>query len=554
MKHKWLKRLALVLAAPAMLAAVEIGLRLAGVSADPNPYDILLARSPDWRVYVRGRLADGREGYVSRFKDSTPLNFPAFPAHKPPGTFRIVVAGGSAAAGFPYDARIAIGQWLKPGLEAAYGNLGIESLNVAFGGCSIGQAVFRAREMLDYDPDALVVYCGNNEYRDTHKYRKIRRATRLGRALFWVRSRLLSVRLIQRLLVKEESPFRWEFLTTDRSTQTASTVNEERRMILHNYEHGLREIAHAARERNVPVIFCTVAVNERDWPPYGSVFKADTPDEARVAWTKHAARGLELLESGRPRDSLAEFEAARGIDDRAAGQYYYMGLAHEQLNELEAARKCYRHAVELDSVSHRAFGSLNEIVRRLCRGEDAHLADCVAELQRHTRAGLLGHGQFYDHCHPRPRTNAVMSRAVARALVNSGALADPGPDWLRRYDTALRNHFCLLVFSPEENARANLRIALDLLEGLTYRKLRSDLDRAEGLLSDAIRLDDTVEGAHFYMGVIRFLKNDLEGARREWNRELQCHPDFELARTSLREMRSGDLKPEHLLQKEVFNP
>ena len=114
---RW-KKLLLVLIGPGLFVLAEVLLRIAGFTADAmheDPYFTLTAES---RAYKSKEFSDGSRLYVCRTSRRIPFFYPSFAMPKPEGTLRIVIAGGSAPAGFPYDGRVAFGEWLKAGLDA----------------------------------------------------------------------------------------------------------------------------------------------------------------------------------------------------------------------------------------------------------------------------------------------------------------------------------------------------------------------------------------------------------------------------------------------------
>ncbi|MBN1673797.1 MAG: hypothetical protein JXR37_22305 [Kiritimatiellae bacterium] len=547
----WGGRLLLLCIPFAALCIIEAALRLAGVPRRQE--DPFLSPEPGERLYRPGRLPDGRKGYISRHGPESRFVLPAFPAKKTPGTLRLVVLGGSAATGFPYSGRVAFAEWLKQGLQAAYGGRAVEMLNCAGCGMSMADLTPYVHELLGYEPDAIVLFSGNNEYRDTHRYRVVRRGSSIAQFLLRTGARLHLVRLIRRAVLGDGSSFRWGFLATESVTQVKAGSTEERRLLLNNYAYTLHVIHQAAKAANVPVVYCTVPVNEADWFPFAWVHSKSLTPREQSAWTARVDGILPLISAKRAGEALAECRTLLERDDRPAILHFLAGRAHEALAEHEAARAAYARALELDVVCNRAFGSLNQTIRRFCARRTLPLADCAEGLRALAPHGLLGNESFFDNCHPQPETHRKLSRTIAEALVNSRCVPDPGPGWQPRFETGLSRHAQQLAIPNDVQAAAQLRIAKAILEGLTYRLVSSDFERAARRIEFALSIDPELYAAHFYRGVVAFLQDDEETAKRAWRREIELHPRCRAATEALRALQRGRLAKKHLLMKWVFN-
>ena len=91
----------------------------------------------------------------------TPLPL-AFPARKPPGTFRVFVFGESAAMGIP-ELALASAALTEVLVEASYPDVDVEMINTAMTAINSHVVAEIARECVRCEPDAFVIYMGNNE-------------------------------------------------------------------------------------------------------------------------------------------------------------------------------------------------------------------------------------------------------------------------------------------------------------------------------------------------------------------------------------------------------
>mgnify|MGYP001989741194 FL=1 len=136
-----------------ILLALEGGLRLIGFGYNTNVF-----------VEEKGIV---RSNWPFTFKYfpwsvARPMKSLQFNAKKEPGSLRIFVLGGSAAKGFPAE-EFGISNQIQVMLEQAYPEREIEVINAAITAVNSHVMLPVAKACLQYDPDFLMVYLGNNE-------------------------------------------------------------------------------------------------------------------------------------------------------------------------------------------------------------------------------------------------------------------------------------------------------------------------------------------------------------------------------------------------------
>ncbi|MDH3589898.1 MAG: SGNH/GDSL hydrolase family protein, partial [Gammaproteobacteria bacterium] len=87
-----------------------------------------------------------------------------FKAKKPAKGLRIVVQGGSSAAGFPYGFGGSLTGMLEQRLRRSYPDREIEVVNTAMSAVNSYALLAFADEIIAQHPDAVLVYAGHNEY------------------------------------------------------------------------------------------------------------------------------------------------------------------------------------------------------------------------------------------------------------------------------------------------------------------------------------------------------------------------------------------------------
>jgi predicted Zn-dependent protease len=291
----------------------------------------------------------------------TPRRFPnnarAFKLPKPGGLSRVFLAGESVAA-------------IMGSQEAAL-SAGVEVLNCGMGGYESSRILPVVREVLNYTPDLVVVFSGNNEDLPEQCPGFGYDLQRRGR------------KLLERYYSIGKTP--------------AAGKSIAARKV---YEGRLRKMAKAAKKKKVPLVFCRLPANMKDLPPEGRLpyWNKIFFEGARLLWKGDARQALEkfkLALADKPADSFINFYSGRAL--------LALGRAEEAGSYLEAALPALNSGREM-----------NEIVSKVAREEGA----CVAELDKvffGLASGPPGFLEFMDQVHWVPSLNKVVLREILRA-------------------------------------------------------------------------------------------------------------------------------------------
>jgi lysophospholipase L1-like esterase len=398
--RRWLFRAAALGVALLGLAAMEGALRLVGFGPQP-----LFVPAPDLPDHLEAnprlieRYVGGASGVHSHI-DPMP-----FRREKPADGLRIVVQGGSTAAGFPYGSQAGLAGMLAHRLEAAFPEREIEVVTTALAAVNSWTLLDLVEEIIEIEPDAVLVYAGHNEYLGIFGVGSAlvsgesRGATRWrmrlrGLALYQVVDGLVSAvarslappaegrSLFQRAAsgarIAWDSPSYW---------QGADQL-----------EQNLGELLDRYREAGVPVYLGTLVSNLRDQPPFAD-------------------------EEGAPVERLASRAFDRGRDlDRA-------GRSPE-------ARGAYARARDLDTLRFRAPGPFNDRIRALAERHGARLVEVESAFDASSPGGIPGASLLLEHVHPTAEGYFLLADAYWQALAEDGVLGDvssaPGRDEARR--------------------------------------------------------------------------------------------------------------------------
>ncbi|MEW6742628.1 MAG: SGNH/GDSL hydrolase family protein [Planctomycetota bacterium] len=419
-----------------LLAGLELAIRVGGGLERPpeaDPFVGFLGNVP--LFWLDTSLPEAER--VWRLTSSRAAKF--FPvtvrAAKPARTFRIFCLGGSAAQGWPHAPRFAYPAYLQEILSANDPTHHYEVVNLGGHTYASYRIAGVLEEILHLDPDLVVVHSGNNEFLEKRYYRDaIKRpwAHRLSSVLGHLHVYRLVEKVERRLrdsLGSKDalgaSPLDGDAGQAHRRQYALKETLELRRdpvqmqRLIEHYRYNLTRMQELCRESAVPLVFCTVPVNLKDWPPNHSLHRQDlSPSEAARcdAWLEAAEK------AATPQETLEACERALAIDDGFAGAHYLQGQALLALGEQAAAKPAFERARDEDQLPFRALGAMNAVVRRL--GEELPVAVLDLEMIFANEAafGIPGDDLFIDYVHPTMRANQLIARRLARLLVDRGLL------------------------------------------------------------------------------------------------------------------------------------
>jgi tetratricopeptide (TPR) repeat protein len=406
-----------------LLAFVELGLRLAGFGGYPPILASAGADGPyEW-------IATSRAGTNTFFQSGSALTGGMrevqFTRPKQPNTVRIVIVGGSAAQGFPQPLPVTNGSFLAAMLHDAWaGSRGVEVLNLGATAVASFPALCILREALDQDPDLVVVMSGNNEFYGAYGVSSLHSAGRTPAGMRVMRElrRLALTQAIERLRPAEAAPS-GPLMEQVAVSHAIGPQDRLRRSAAGTLRADLVEMVRRCREREVPVLVCTVPTNERNLAPIGR----DVPvEELRAA--------EELLATD---PAAAEPAAARVIASHPdhARAHFVRAQALTALDRPDEAAPEYVTARDLDRMPWRATTAARQAVLAAAAGPGATLCDMETAFRAASPGGSIGEELMDDHVHMTVAGQALFARTVVRAMTGlpaplhvDPAAADALPD------------------------------------------------------------------------------------------------------------------------------
>ena len=438
-RREWVIRLVLVLAGPLVcLGLLEGGLRVFGFGYPTS----FFVPQPERETFT----ANWKYAWQYYPKATATKPFPfLMPAEKAPGTLRIFVLGESAAAGTP-DPAFGFVRILEVMLRLQYPDRRFEVINAAMRG--INSHIIRriADECGDYEPDAFVVYMGNNEavglYGPEPGQRNGARFPMFLRLREWVKTTRLSQwmestwhRFQRTVPIRRQQDM--EFF---RSRRLAVSDPARAPIYLH-FQRNLAAICRIGERAGAKVILGTVASNLRDFPPLASLHRPGLSESDRVRWEDAVNRG-EAAEAKREYAAALElYTAAARVDSWHADLAYRLGRCYAAVGQKEKAREQYTFARNLDAMPLRTDTRLNGAIRQRAearRATGVQLVDIEGTLAASgwARDGVPGSELFLDHVHFTFAGDYLVARALAQAVAGVLRLGTPSVPEVSRQECA----------------------------------------------------------------------------------------------------------------------
>jgi tetratricopeptide (TPR) repeat protein len=371
---------------------LEISLRIFHYGYNP---DVFIAYPQNPEYFVFNPHASKRFFSDSRFAPSG--NKELMRAKKDPNTLRFFVLGESTTIGYPYFHNGSFHRWLLYRLLHTYPDKHFEIINLSLTAVNSYTVKTFAEEIVRYEPDAVLIYSGQNEY---YGGLGVASAQTLGsdpgavnillqmrqfRVVQWATNVYGSLRRMVGASAQEAETTRMELMIGDRQIPYRSELFEKG---LRQFEYNMNATLHTLAKHHIPVFLSNVASNIKDLPPFVS-------DETDLA--------------------------------NDAGRHYLMGQASFRNGAYEQAREYFTKAKETDLLRFRAPEALNQIVGDLCASyPQTYPVDSRKALEERAPHRLLGDELFVDHVHPNLTGYAIISEAFYAAIKASGILP-PSP-------------------------------------------------------------------------------------------------------------------------------
>lgn len=349
----------------------------------------------------------------------------SFDVVKPNNTYRMFFLGGSTVRGRPFAVDSAFAKWVALELNERSESLNYEAVNC--GGLSY--ASFRlkhiGKEVLNYQPDLLVLATGHNEFLENRTFQQaseqteIRNALESLRLVVWLRS----------IMGQDVKSFKESSEQQMPDNVTARLDNESgyasyhwdpewKKQVTQQYQESLEAIIEQCKASRVPLVLVCLGSNLRDCPPFKSELPADLSAKDKQTFLELFDQATNL--AGQPEAALNRYERCLEISDQHALLHYRIGRALEQLGKPVIARQHYLLAKDLDICPLRLSEKMDHIQRELASQHGIPLIDARAALENASPNSIPGYEMYVDHVHPTLHGHQIIAGTIVDKLIENG--------------------------------------------------------------------------------------------------------------------------------------
>lgn len=356
----------------------------------------------------------------------------SFLREKPANGYRVFVLGGSAASGWPYEVgEFNLSRLLEKKLKTAFPERRIEVINAAGGTFGSHRVRLLFDELIDYQPDLIVLYSGNNEFLENFVFRRSLppspwKYLALGRLSYDLYSQFDNFRPeydIESYTIADQTSNRIAYAFGKASTYRSDPEQFEE--IKRHYRENISHIVSTSRKRGVQSVILNVPVNLKDWSPNASRHSSALTPANRKLWQENFRHGYRRLEKRDYAGAVKLLNAATSIDGEYAETYYYLGLALQRLGDFPAAKAAFVKALERDAYPFRALPEFQEILQEISKEEQVPLVDIVGALEARSEDGMIGLDLLLDYVHPKESSQEIIAQQIIQTLYDKGLLPQP---------------------------------------------------------------------------------------------------------------------------------
>ncbi|MEM7559986.1 MAG: GDSL-type esterase/lipase family protein [Planctomycetota bacterium] len=365
---------------------------------------------------------------------------------------RVFALGGSTTQGEPYSNETAFPQWMGIALEQAL-DTDVEVINC--GGLSYASYRVLAilEEVLEYDPDLIVVYTGHNEYLEKRSYTTTAPSL-ANQTLLSQTKQLYITRWIRTFVAPKPEE-------TDTSLKTKLQITAEVDALL-DYQGGLEDyerdalwmngvvehlgwnidsMVEACKKDNVPLLFVEPVSNLKDCPPFK--FETSWQLDASALAEFEGAWSL-ARESDDLKEARAAVQVALDLDPDHAGVNYLAGQLALARSDFEGAKRFLANASNHDVVPLRATDAVRETIRSTLQQLEVPSLDANELFKSKSENGIVGDRWLVDHIHPSVEGHQILGQEVAARILQERWFVTKDPTWRSKTDKLFSEHISTL--------------------------------------------------------------------------------------------------------------
>ena len=383
-----------------------------------SPY-VVLKRIPQFFLPRVGRgsrhhVMTKRATQVGLLQRKIPVHFAA---QKAPETYRVFALGGSASLGWPHAFTKSYPHFLQHKLKKLLPARDPEVHNL--GGMMFPTYKVRIlfEEIIEYEPDLILIYAGNNEFLDDALYLE---NPDQGGVAAGSSARPPLQRRADSFFGMDRRSISWSF----HKPNPVWTDPDQFATARDHYRHNLEAMAHACQKAGIPLLLLTVPAN-LEWKPNVSVHEAGITPSQLELWKKNYAAGWRELEAERFEGAIDLLQQACEAGTKYAESWFYLGRALQGAERYQEAKQALEKALFLDAYPFRCL--FNEDIHEVAHRLEVPLVDSAGAIERVASNGIVGFEQLVDYVHPTVASNELIAQTVVDRLLELDMLPEPAP-------------------------------------------------------------------------------------------------------------------------------
>lgn len=303
----------------------------------------------------------------------------SFDVIKNKNTVRIFIVGGSVAVDF-YDYLIEEDMFNK-----FVKDKNIEVISAAMGAYDSYRISLVIDEILDYDPDLMIIFSGSNEDYDVVKIN-------------------LKKYELNRFLRRSWAYRKLQDLTIERMRENNIKIARTKKDILPDYKKNLSKIIEKVKSKDKKVLLCTLPVG----------FSAFAPSVSNEI-NKEYVEGKLLFADGKYDKAFDKFRQALQNNPNDALSLHFMAKIYEYNGDFDRAKKLYVKMVNIVYGNSPSFES-NKVIRSLAYKNNIPVCDVEETFISISPNGIPKKEFFYDFCHWTEPANFYILKGVFNIL------------------------------------------------------------------------------------------------------------------------------------------
>jgi tetratricopeptide (TPR) repeat protein len=473
-----------------------------------------------------------------------------FAKEKSPKTYRIFCLGESATHGLPYPPNINFPVFLKQRLLTLFPDHQFEVINVGMTAISSHVVADFVNELVNYQPDLLLVYMGHEEL-----YGALGTASREGfgvnrTRLKWDRAlQKYKLYLLARDLVRGVAAM---FRSNEKKGEPDRTpmarmigksnigiASQEHQIAIQSFIDNLLEIIDTAQRHQVKILVSALVGNLKDQAPFETAL---IPPPKQITWDNYATQGDKHWANDDSAKADFLYQRALEIFPESADANFILGRRYLAIGNRQKARTLFETALDLDLMPLRARTEFNRALLAICADKRVPVVPMHQIFDLNSNDGIPGFELFADHVHPNRLGYFLMAKQFCLSMHENDCVA-PKSQWDLSRNLPDEAYWQTAAISPLDDLIGTMRAEIlrkswpfqqtELPDSLRIPRLATAIDTIA-----YYHVGERIDWATAHQKVAEFLarRGQHEAARNEHKAVLGVEPDHLNAHLGIAEL------------------